>query len=85
METNENFRKLIALSMEFIREGSAVAEQTSADFPEAMKLLTTKQARLRLIVEYDPLPSVTCELVDNDSGGIVGQLFSHQARAATVN
>jgi hypothetical protein len=83
--TNENFKKLIELSMDFIREGTAEAEKMSNDFPAAMKLLSTKQARIELRVSFDPVPNVTCALIRQDDGEVIGHLFAHQARTATVN
>jgi len=81
---NENFRLLIEQAVAFSRDGCDFA-QTTPGFAEAMQMIADKFARLELRISFDPVPCVTGEIIRQDDGEVLGHLFQHQARTATVN
>ena len=85
METSPNFIALIDSAVALAKEGFYAAEKTSQDFPAAMALISSKQARISLRIEFEPTPSVTCELIRDSDGELVGQVFQLTGRLADVH
>lgn len=83
-QNNDTFHRLIEAAITFSREGAEHAHACD-DFEEAMRLLSTKEARLELRISFNPVPAVIGELIRDCDGELIGHLFQHQARAAIVN
>ena len=83
-ESNENFRKLIEYAMAVSREGTEQARATP-DFADAMKMLASKHTRLELRISFNPMPAVVGELIRDEDGELIGELFRQEARFVPTN
>ena len=77
-ETEKEFRTLIAAADKLTRLGCKKAE-TLPDFKTALNLLNTKAARLELKIGFNPAPFVIGQLIRDDDGEIIGELFHLEA------
>jgi len=84
-EKNKHLVALIAAAEGLIRDGVEEARQHLPGFPSVAQLLHTKQARLVLRIEFNPLPSVTCDVIRDDDGELIGEIFTIEATRRPTN
>jgi hypothetical protein len=74
------FESLITASMALTRSNMEISANEDPNHGWAMQQISSRQARIRLVIEYSPTPSVTCELIREEDGEGLGFLFQLSAR-----